>query len=99
MFLDAHCWRCFSQNFSQISKNNFLEPKKWFLMLFFFANCWRCSYEFKFLSFGFDFSHGRIKNGKYQINYVIETFNLFKVPITTTRKWMLCIFIISVFVS
>ena len=30
---------------------------------------------------------------------VIETFNLFKVPITTTRKWMLCIFIISVFVS
>ena len=57
------------------------------------------SYEAKFLSFGFDFSHGRIKNGKYQINYVIETFNLFKVPITTTRKWMLCIFIISVFVS
>ena len=30
---------------------------------------------------------------------VIETFNLFKVPITTTRKWMLFIFIISVFVS
>ena len=33
--LDAYCWRCFSQNFSQISKSNFLEPKKWFLMFFF----------------------------------------------------------------
>ena len=34
--LDAHCWRCFSQNFSQISKNNFLEQKKTTLDAFFF---------------------------------------------------------------
>ena len=33
--LDAHSWRCFSQNFSQISKSNFLESKKWLWMLFF----------------------------------------------------------------
>ena len=33
--LDAHCWKCFNQNFSQISKSNFLESKKWLSMLFF----------------------------------------------------------------
>ena len=34
--LDAHCWRCFSQNFSQISKSNFFRAKKMALDAFFF---------------------------------------------------------------
>ena len=34
--LDTHCWRCFSQNFSQISKSNFLEPKNGFGCFFYF---------------------------------------------------------------
>ena len=33
--LDAHCWRCFSQNFSQISKSNFLKQKNGFGCFFF----------------------------------------------------------------